>query len=42
LDGRYVTVDEENGSELFYYFIESSFGFPAATAAPRSVGCCWR
>jgi serine carboxypeptidase-like clade 1 len=23
LDGRYVTVDEENGSELFYYFIES-------------------
>jgi serine carboxypeptidase-like clade 1 len=21
--GRYVTVDEENGAELFYYFIES-------------------
>ena len=21
--GRYVTVDEENGVELFYYFIES-------------------
>jgi serine carboxypeptidase-like clade 1 len=23
LVGRYVTVDEENGAELFYYFIES-------------------
>ena len=26
LDLRYVEVDEENGTELFYYFVESEAG----------------